>query len=66
MQTFTKKKNLNIVVRISDDLKNQSKAVLDGYGMTISEAIRLCLEDVAKNGIVPDYMIEKISSKRDQ
>ncbi len=38
----------NLNIRIDDDLKNQARAILDGYGITPSQAVKmLFLELVA-------------------
>ena len=45
--------NSEIRVRISPDLKNQATAVLSQCGLTISDAVRLFLEQVVKRDGLP-------------
>lgn len=32
---------LNLNIRIDDDLKHQAKAILDGYGISPSQAVKM-------------------------
>lgn len=45
--------NTEIRVRISSDLKNQATEVLSQYGLTISDAVRLFLEQVVMRDGLP-------------
>jgi DNA-damage-inducible protein J len=51
--------NALIQTRIDADLKARAVAVLDGMGLTVSDAVRILLTRIAKEGALPfDFAIE--------
>lgn len=50
-------KNALVHVRIDEDLKDKAAEVLAEYGMTVSDATRILLTRIAKEGTVPPILL---------
>lgn len=50
-------KNPLIHIRIDEDLRDKAAAVLDEYGLTISEAVRVLLTVIVKDGGLPPFLV---------
>ena len=46
-----------VQVRIDPDVKNRASAVLDGMGLSVSDAVRILLTRIAKEGALPFELI---------
>jgi DNA-damage-inducible protein J len=50
-------KSALVHVRIDEDLKDQAAAVLAEYGLNVSDATRILLTRIAKDGVVPPILL---------
>lgn len=50
-------KNAVVNVRIDEELKEKATEVLAGYGLTVSDAMRILLTRIAKEGTVPPILL---------
>ena len=55
-----KKKTCNLVVRVSESLRNDSKQILEQQDATVSKAFRVLLEYVVENKQLPNELSERI------
>ena len=54
----------NYNIRLDEALKNQAFSVIEGYGLTPAQAIKLFLHQVAETGCIPlDFSYQKGSMK---
>lgn len=54
----------NYNIRLDETLKNQAFSVIESYGLTPAQAIKLFLHQVAETGCIPlDFSYQKGSTK---
>lgn len=50
-------KNSLLSVRVSDEVKEKAAEVLADYGLTVSDAARILLTRIAKEGGLPPFLV---------
>lgn len=49
-------------VRVNDQVKNEAAEKLEGFGLTLSDAVRILLTRIAKEGCLPPGLVADASS----